>query len=98
MMAKVDQFLIKLKEYEAKDMTEDLIKKLKPVYEDPVFSFEIMKGKSSAAANLCKWVRASYDFNRIYVRVKPLMDTLEKGNGDKAAAEGQLAKANGEGK
>ena len=93
MMAKVDGFLEKLKSYQAKDMTEDLIKKLKPVYDDPVFDYEVMKGKSSAAANLCKWVRASYDFNRIYVRVKPLMDTLEAANADKAAAEGQLAVA-----
>jgi dynein heavy chain len=79
---------------EAKDMSEDLIKKLTPIMEAEVFSFEVMKGKSSAAANLCKWVRASYTFNRIYVRVKPLMDTLEAANADKAAAEGQLAAAN----
>ena len=94
MMAKVDAFLDKLKKYEAKNMSEDLIKKLTPIMEDQVFSFEVMKGKSSAAANLCKWVRASYTFNRIYVRVKPLMDTLEAANADKAAAEKQLATAN----
>jgi dynein heavy chain len=93
MMSKVDAFLIKLQQYEAKNMTEELIAKLKPVYENEIFSFDVMKGKSSAAANLCKWVRASYDFNRIYVRVKPLMDTLEAANSDKAAAEGQLATA-----
>jgi dynein heavy chain len=94
MMAKVDGFLEKLKTYEAKDMDEALIKKLEPIYTNEIFSFEVMKGKSSAAANLCKWVRASYEFNRIYVRVKPLMDTLEAANADKAAAEGQLEKAN----
>jgi dynein heavy chain len=37
-----------------------------------------MKGKSQAAAFLCKWIINVVIYNRIYKRVKPLMDTAEE--------------------
>lgn len=37
-----------------------------------------MKGKSLAAAYLCKWINNIVIYNRIYKRVKPLMDTAEE--------------------
>ena len=36
-----------------------------------------MKGKSLAAAYLCKWINNIVIYNKIYKRVKPLMDTAE---------------------
>lgn len=36
-----------------------------------------MKGKSIAAAYLCKWICNIIIYNSIYKRVKPLMDTAE---------------------
>jgi dynein heavy chain len=36
-----------------------------------------MKKKSSAAANLCTWVIAIVEYNSIYKKVKPLMDSSE---------------------
>lgn len=36
-----------------------------------------MKGKSIAAAYLCKWIINVVIYNSIYKRVKPLMDTAE---------------------
>merc|ERR1719421_1471879 len=52
-----------------------------------------MKGKSIAAANICNWVRNIFAYNRIYVKVKPLMDSLDAARATKAAALAQLAKA-----
>ena len=37
-----------------------------------------MKGKSLAAAYLCKWIVNIVIYNSIYKRVKPLMDTAEE--------------------
>jgi dynein heavy chain, axonemal len=53
-----------------------------------------MRGKSAAAANLCSFVVNLYTYNRIYVRVKPLMDSLEKAQGERAVAQAELDAAN----
>lgn len=37
-----------------------------------------MKGKSLAAAFLCKWANNIVIYNRIYKRVKPLKDTADE--------------------
>ena len=37
-----------------------------------------MKTKSQAAAYLCKWIINVVIYNRIYKKVKPLMDTAEE--------------------
>jgi len=92
MMANVDKFKEKLGAYRGEDMTEEVVTKLTPICMDPEFTPENMKSKSAAAANLCTWVVNIYGFNRIYVKVKPLMDSLEQARSDKAAAEAQLAK------
>jgi dynein heavy chain len=92
MMAKVDAFLIKLKEYKAENMSEQLVSKLEAIVNDPSFTYEIMLKKSSAAANLCSWVINTFRYNRIYIKVKPLMDALNEARGNRSAAEAQLAK------
>ena len=60
---------------------------------DPEMTVEAMKAKSAAAANLWTWVVNIYGFNRIYVKVKPLMDSLDEANASKAAADESLAQA-----
>ena len=54
-------------------------------------NFEAMTKKSSAAANLCSLVTNTFMYNRIYVKVEPLMKSLEAAQASKAAAEKQLA-------
>jgi len=93
MMANVDQFKQKLQQYRGEDMTEDEVKKLEPYMNNELFDPKIMEGKSMAAANLCTWVVNIYRFNRIYVKVKPLMDSLEAARAAKAEAEASLAAA-----
>jgi dynein heavy chain len=91
MMANVDKFKEQLQKYDARYMDDKLVSRLTPICGEESFTPEAMASKSAAAANLCTWVVASFTFNRIYVKVKPLMDSLEAAKAAKAAAEGQLA-------
>ena len=93
MMANVDRFKERLQSYKGEDMTEDEVKRVEPFLSNEMFDPEVMKGKSMAAANLCNWVVNIVKFNRIYVKVKPLMDQLEAARASKAKAEASLASA-----
>lgn len=93
MMANVDQFKSKLQAFRGEDITDDEVAKVNPYLSDPVFNYAIMKGKSAAAANLCNWVINIVRYNRIYVKVKPLMDSLMAARAAKASAEASLAAA-----
>ncbi|CAM9131888.1 unnamed protein product, partial [Ectocarpus fasciculatus] len=95
MMANVDQFKSKLVNYRGEDMTEDEVNRLQVFMTNDLFDVKIMENKSMAAANLCTWVVNIVRFNRIYVKVKPLMDSLEEARAKKAAAETSLATAEG---
>jgi dynein heavy chain len=90
MMQNVDAFKAKLSEFKGEDITEEEIALLKPYIEDADFTPEKMSSKSAAAANLCTWVVNIYNFNRIYVNVKPLMDSLQAARESKAAAINSL--------
>ena len=89
MMGDVGGFLLQLKEYAkvgAKNMSDELINKLTPYIQSDGFNEQDMKSKSGAAANLCAFVVNVFKFNRIYVKVKPLMDSLEKAENEENAA------------
>merc|ERR1711871_1323715 len=94
MMANVEQFKVKLQEFRGESITEDEIKKLQPYLSNELFDPKVMESKSMAAANLCNWVVNIVRFNRIYVKVKPLMDALEAARESKRIAEESLAAAN----
>jgi dynein heavy chain len=93
MMKDVNKFMLRLKDFNMKELDDKLVKALGILVEDPGFTYEIMMGKSSAAGNLCLFVISVYKFNRIYVKVKPLMDSLAAAQATKAEAEGKLAVA-----
>jgi dynein heavy chain len=94
MMNNVDAFKTSLQTFRGEDITEAEIAKVAPILTDPDFSAEVMEKKSAAAANLCTWVTAIYTYNRIYVKVKPLMDSLEAARASKAAADASLEASN----
>jgi|JI10StandDraft_1071094.scaffolds.fasta_scaffold71023_5 dynein heavy chain len=56
----------------------------------PSFTYENMISVSSAAANLCKWANNILEYNRIYKRVKPLMDKASEAENEVKTAEGKL--------
>ena len=93
MMANVDQFKNKLMAFKGETITEDDIQRIAPLIALPDFTPENMASKSAAAANLCTWVVNIYGYNRIYVKVKPLMDTLAAAQASKADADASLAAA-----
>lgn len=77
MMGQPKQFLQALEDFDGKNIEENVLKGLGPILSDPAFTEENMSKKSKAAANLCKWVIATYKFNSIYKKVKPLMESAE---------------------
>ncbi|ETM55018.1 hypothetical protein L914_01719 [Phytophthora nicotianae] len=92
MMAKVDVFKQSLEQYDKENIPLDVVARVEPlIQEDPNFNYEKMKSKSVAAANLCVWVVNIISFHQVFVRVKPLMDTLEKARQTKAEADSELA-------
>ncbi|CAM9107555.1 unnamed protein product [Discosporangium mesarthrocarpum] len=94
MMNNVDQFKNNLVAFRGEDITEDEIKKVETIVNEDGFSVDNMKSKSAAAANLCMWVISIYTYNRIYVKVKPLMDSLEGARKAKADADASLKLSN----
>ena len=66
------------------------MKRVAPVMADPEFNVATMKKKSDAAANLCSWVINIVTFNRIYLKVKPLMERLAVAQATKAEAQATL--------
>jgi len=92
MMAKVDAFKEQLEEFNGEDIPADVVARCEPYLSDPNFSYEKMKTKSAAAANLCNWVVNILGFHKVFKKVKPLMNELETAKDIKAVAEEDLAK------
>ena len=86
MMADVGGFMTKLEKYDARYMTDQLVEALRILVESDGFNEADMKMKSGAAANLCAFVVNIYKFNRIYVKVEPLMKRSEDAQATEAAA------------
>ena len=93
MMQNVDAFKNKLAEFRGEDITDQEIALLSDYIQNPNFSPEKMISKSAAAANLCTWVVNIYAYNRIYIKVKPLMDSLNDARQKKESALARLADA-----
>lgn len=93
MMQNVDAFKNKLSEFKGESITDKEVGLLKKYVEDANFCPEKMLSKSAAAANLCTWVVNIYGYNRIYVKVKPLMDSLNAARQRKEGALSSLAAA-----
>jgi dynein heavy chain len=91
MMAKLDTFKERLETYRGEDIPEEVVAKVMPFLLDTDFTFEKMKSKSSAAANLCNWVVNIINYNMVYKRVKPMMDSLDVAQKAKLRAEADLA-------
>jgi dynein heavy chain len=90
MMAKVDNFKESLEKYRGESIPEEVIAKILPMLDDPEFTYDKMRAKSFAAANLANWVINIIQYNGIYKRVKPLMESLELATKAKKKAEDDL--------
>ena len=80
MMKPPPAFIQSLKDYDKDHISEQQKKDLKSeeLLNNPVFTYEIMLKKSSAAANLANWVINVVKYNDIFVVVEPLKLAAEE--------------------
>jgi len=72
MMKDPNKFKQQLEAYDKDNIEEKALNHLKPILALDFFNGTAMEKKSSAAANLCKWVIAVVEYNEIFRNVKPL--------------------------
>ena len=90
MMAKVDQFLDDLVNYEKENIHSAVLANLRPYLDDPEFEPEFVRSKSGAAAGLCSWVINVVKFYEVYCDVEPKRRALEEANNQLQEAEDRL--------
>jgi dynein heavy chain len=93
MMSKVDAFKTSLEQYDAQNISQDVLDRVAPILADPNFNPKTMSKKSAAAANLCNWVINIIQYNTSYTKVKPLMLKLKEAQDSMKAAQNELNKA-----
>ena len=71
MGCKPAKFIQEVQGFDGNNIDEWKLEALKPLLTMDLFSFEIMKGKSLAAAYLCSWIVNIVNYNEIYKNVKP---------------------------
>ncbi|KAL0281201.1 UNVERIFIED_CONTAM: hypothetical protein PYX00_002260 [Menopon gallinae] len=91
MMAKVDQFLDTLINYDKENIHPDIIKAIQPYLKDSEFEPEFVRSKSGAAAGLCAWVINIIKFYEVYCDVEPKRKALAAANAELAAAQEKLS-------
>lgn len=64
---------------------------LKPLLGEPWFNYEVMRGKSVAAAYLCSWIVNIVNYNSIFKKVKPLKEAAESAQATAEAKQAELA-------
>jgi dynein heavy chain len=74
MMNNPAKFIVDIQQFDGNTIDEWKLEMLKPLLAQDFFTFEVMKGKSIAAAYLCGWIVNIVNYNRIYKLVKPLQD------------------------
>ena len=80
MMAKVDQFLESLINYEKENIHPNILTAIDVYIKDPQFEPEFVRSKSAAAAGLCSWVINILKFYSVYCDVAPKRKALEEAN------------------
>ncbi|UYV64229.1 DNAH9 [Cordylochernes scorpioides] len=90
LMAKVDQFLDALINFDKENIHENNLKQLQPYLVNPEFKPEFITSKSQAAAGLCSWVINIVQFYRVYCEVAPKRRALEAANAELKAATDRL--------
>ena len=90
MMNNPMKFIDDIKAFDGRDIDDAILARVAPIKKEPFFTFDVMKGKSQAAAYLCLYVNNIIDFNTIYKKVKPLMDGAEAAEKQKKEAEASL--------
>merc|ERR1719261_376709 len=64
--------------YDKDNMSDSIIGKVTPLYNDPMFEPDIIKKASIAAMGICKWVRAMVIYDKVAKEVGPKRAALAK--------------------
>lgn len=91
MMGNPQKFIESLIQYDGKTIPDKIVNTVQPILDLPQFNKESMMKKSSAAGNLCSWVINIVTFNKIYKKVKPLMERAEEAGATAKQKEDELA-------
>jgi dynein heavy chain len=90
MMNNPQAFLDSIIEFDANNIPDASLNNVAPLLAEPFFTYDVMKSKSSAAANLTNWVINIVGYNKIYKKVAPLMEEVRVATETKEAAEEAL--------
>ena len=77
MMNNPGKFIEEIQAFDGSNIDQWILDQLAPLLALDYFNFEVMKGKSIAAAYLCSWIVNIVKFNSIYKKVKPLKDSAD---------------------
>ena len=77
MMKNPRKFIQEIQAFDGNNIDAKRIKAVRPHLSQDWFNFEVMKGKSVAAAYLCAWVVNTVSYNTIYKKIKPLQDAAD---------------------
>jgi dynein heavy chain len=78
MMKDPKRFIEDIQNFDGDNIDEKRLETLKPMLAQDWFNFEVMKGKSVAAAYLCSWIVNIVTYNTIFKKVKPLKDAADE--------------------
>ena len=92
MMAKVDQFLESLINFDKENIHENNLAAIKPYLNDPEFDPDFIRSKSFAASGLCAWAINIVKFYEVFCDVEPKRLALAAANAELSAAKEKLAK------
>ncbi|XP_075251829.1 dynein beta chain, ciliary-like [Convolutriloba macropyga] len=91
MMAKVDEFLNNLKNYDKDHIHENAIKAMQDYINNEEFNPDIIGKKSFAAAGLCSWAINIVKYYEVFCDVLPKRLALEEANRELNAAKEKLS-------
>lgn len=69
-------FVRSLMDYDARTITDEKIKNLKPYIDDPKFKPDVIEKVSFACRSICMWARAVNEFAKVYKIVEPKQKRL----------------------
>jgi len=78
MMKDPKRFIEDIVAFDGNNIDEKRLEALKPMLAQDWFNFEVMKGKSVAAAYICSWIVNIVTYNTIFKKVKPLKDAADE--------------------
>ncbi|KAK2963281.1 putative Dynein axonemal heavy chain 1 [Blattamonas nauphoetae] len=78
-------FLKILQQYDARNMSEDVMARLSPYIANPQFTPKSVERVSVACKSLCFWIRSVYQYHQVWLQIAPLI--IEQQEQEKAQRE-----------